>query len=126
MTSSALVLALEDDYNMDEIGLFYYAQPNKTLAQGKICEAQNLEGLPHSWACCKHNRHWRAETCDNQHISMPKMLWKVVGNKIMCGDLQTKWHEWHSRRFLGIIGQESSVSKIQLVTCCCDLSVCLQ
>ena len=27
----------EDVYNMDEIGSFYCAQPNKTLGQGKVC-----------------------------------------------------------------------------------------
>ena len=26
----------EDDYNMDEIGLYFRARPNKTLAQGKV------------------------------------------------------------------------------------------
>ena len=30
-------MAPEDVYNMDETGLFYRAQPNKTLAQGKVC-----------------------------------------------------------------------------------------
>ena len=30
-------MALEDVYNMDETGLFYHAQPNKTLVQGKVC-----------------------------------------------------------------------------------------
>jgi hypothetical protein len=29
-------MELEYVYNMDEIGLFYCAQPNKTLAQGKV------------------------------------------------------------------------------------------
>ena len=29
-------MALEYVYNMDKIGLYYYAQPNKTLAQGKV------------------------------------------------------------------------------------------
>ena len=27
---------LEDVYNMDEIGLYFRAHPNKTLAQGKV------------------------------------------------------------------------------------------
>ena len=30
LTSFALVMALEDVYNMDETGSFYHAQPNKT------------------------------------------------------------------------------------------------
>ena len=30
-------MAPEDVYNVDEIGLFYYAQPNKTLVQGRVC-----------------------------------------------------------------------------------------
>ena len=34
--SSAWVMALDDVYNMDEIGSFYCAQPNKTLGQQKV------------------------------------------------------------------------------------------
>ena len=30
-------MAMENVYNMSETGLFYCAQPNKTLVQGKIC-----------------------------------------------------------------------------------------
>ena len=30
-------MALKDVYNMDEIDLFYCAQPDKTLMQGKFC-----------------------------------------------------------------------------------------
>ena len=37
LTSSALVIVLEDIYNMDEIGSFYCAQQNMTLSQGKVC-----------------------------------------------------------------------------------------
>ena len=37
LTSSTLVMAPEDVYNMDEIDLIYCAQPNKTLAQRKVC-----------------------------------------------------------------------------------------
>ena len=29
-------MASEDVYNMDETGLLYRAQPNKTLVQGKV------------------------------------------------------------------------------------------
>ena len=36
MTSSTLVMAPEDVYNVVEIGLFYHVRPNKTLAQGKV------------------------------------------------------------------------------------------
>ena len=39
MTKMPLLIACyapEDAYNMDEIGLFYHAQPNKTLAHGKV------------------------------------------------------------------------------------------
>lgn len=40
MTKMPLLImcyALEDAYNMDEIGLLYHSQPNKTLAWGNIC-----------------------------------------------------------------------------------------
>ena len=37
MTSSALGMAPEDVYNIDETSLFYHAQPNKTLAQRQVC-----------------------------------------------------------------------------------------
>jgi hypothetical protein len=36
LTSSALVMAPEDVYNVVEIGLLYHVRPNKTLAQGKV------------------------------------------------------------------------------------------
>ena len=29
-------MAPKDAYNMDETGLFYHAQPNKALVQGKV------------------------------------------------------------------------------------------
>ena len=46
--------------------------------------AQNLEGLPHSCSCCKHDRHEQVQPCDYLHnSSMPKMPWKVVAN-ILC------------------------------------------
>ena len=37
LTSSALVMATEDVYNLDIIVIFYRAQPSKTLVQGIIC-----------------------------------------------------------------------------------------
>ena len=36
-------MALEDVYNMDEIVLFYHAQSNRILAQGKVCGCKLLK-----------------------------------------------------------------------------------
>ena len=75
-------MVLEDIYNMDETSSFYCAQPNKTLAQRKLLWAQNLEGSSHSCSCYKHDKHCQVETYDYLQIFAPKMLWKVVANKI--------------------------------------------
>ena len=48
LTSFALLMTPEDVHNMNETGLFYHAQPNKTLSARKISRAQNLEGTSHS------------------------------------------------------------------------------
>ena len=75
-------MVVEDVYNVDVISLFYRAQPNKTLSAKKSLWVQGIVGLFHSYFCCKHNMHWQVETCDYLQISMSKILWKVVANKL--------------------------------------------
>ena len=50
-------MVVEDVYNMDEIGLFYHAQPNKVAKRKEKLWAQNSEGMFHSCSSCKHNMH---------------------------------------------------------------------
>ena len=60
----------------------YHAQPNKTLSAKKNLWAQNLEGPSQSCSWCKHGMHWQVENCDDLQISIFKMIWKVVANKL--------------------------------------------
>ena len=45
-------MTMEDVYNMDETGLFYCAQPNKTLSARKSLWVQNSKGWSHFCSCC--------------------------------------------------------------------------
>ena len=49
-------MAMEDVYNMDEMGLFSRANLNKTQRQGKG-RGHNSKGLSHSCSCCNHDMH---------------------------------------------------------------------
>ena len=60
----------------------FYAQPTKTLEQGKVhgCKIQKAcLTLPH---VVKHDKHRQMKTYMYLQISMPKMLRKMVAKKI--------------------------------------------
>ena len=51
------LMATKDVYNMDEIGIFYRAQPNKDTSTRKSLWVQNSKGPSHSCFCCKYDKH---------------------------------------------------------------------
>ena len=81
LTSSALVMAAEDVYNLDKIVIFYRAQPSKTLVQGIICGCKIQKDHLTLAFVVKATCTNKVETCDYIY-STPKMLWKVVANKV--------------------------------------------
>ena len=66
---------------MDVTSLFYRAQPNNTVCARNNSWTQCLEGLSHYCSCCKHDKYDKLKLVLFT-ISTPKMLWKVIANKL--------------------------------------------
>ena len=72
----------KDVYNMDEIAIFYCTQPNKTPAQGKHCGCKIQKVRLTLALVVNTTGTYKFETYDYLQVFMPKMLWKVVANKL--------------------------------------------
>lgn len=62
----------KDVFNMDETGLFYKLQPNKTF-QDKVVKGK-VHGQNHHCIDFKHGWAYEAPTCSNQQIREASML----------------------------------------------------
>ena len=89
-------MVAEDVYNMNESSVCDVPNQTKHNTRKRMW-TQNPKEPSHSCFCCKHDKHKQVETYDYLQISMPKMLWKVVANKlyvVVCkpnGFDDTKW-----------------------------------
>ena len=76
---------------MDETDLFYPAQPNKTLAQGKV-RVQKIQKDHVTLALVVNTTcTGKLKPCDQLHISMPKMPWWLPTNYVWWFANQMVW-----------------------------------
>ena len=78
-------MATENIYNMNEIGLFCCAQPNKTLSARKVLWVQNSKGQSHSCSCCNTTHSDKFK---------PMVIYKFIYSRCFGRWLPTYYARW--------------------------------